>query len=85
MEGTSVLGDLDDKAYLIRVDNLLQNWNLINSSNHRIFKCVNFMSTSHYVSAINLDVAPSFNVFNEFDYVFQSDVLLSFNLNCTHF
>ena len=45
------------------------------SSHHRIFKCTGFMS-SHYGSAINLDVASSFNVFSEFDYVPQSNILL---------
>ena len=61
-----------------------QNWNLMNFSNHRIFKCMGFV-LSHYVSVISLDAATSFNVFNKFNYVFQSDVLLSFNSNCTHF
>ena len=31
------------------------------SSHNRIFKCIGFMS-SHYVRAINLDVASSFSV-----------------------
>ena len=80
MKGTSVLGDSDDKTYLSRVVSMLQNWNLMNSSNHRIFNCMGFMP-SHYFSAINLDLASSFNVFNEFDSMFQLNVLLSFNLN----
>ena len=54
---------------------MLQNWSLMNSSHHRIFKCIAFVS-SQYVSAINLDTIPSFSVFNEFDYVSQSNVLL---------
>ena len=45
---------------------MLQNWSLINSSQYKIFKCIGFVSR-HYVSAINLDVVPSFNVFSEFD------------------
>ena len=40
---------------------MLQNWNLMNSSNHRIFKCMGFMP-SHYVSAINLDLAVRFSI-----------------------
>ena len=42
---------------------MLQNWNLMNSSNHGIFKCIGFVS-SHYVNAINLDVVSSFNIFS---------------------
>ena len=48
---------------------MLQNWNLIYYSHHRIFKCIGFVS-GHCVCAINLDVMSSFSVFNEFDYVF---------------
>ena len=54
---------------------MLQNLNLMNSSHHRIFKYIGFVS-SHYVSVINLDVVSSFNVFSEFDFISQSDVLL---------
>ena len=54
---------------------MLQNWNLMNYSHHKIFKCIGFVP-SHYVNAINLNVASSFNVFSEFDYMFQSNVLL---------
>ena len=45
------------------------------SSHHRIFKCTDFIP-SHYVNAINLDIAQSFSVFSEVDYVSQSDVLI---------
>ena len=31
---------------------------------------------NHYGSAINLNVAPSFNVFSEFDYVYHMVVFL---------
>ena len=44
------------------------------SSHYRIFKCISFM-LSHYVSAINLDVVSSFNVFSELDSIPQSNVL----------
>ena len=54
---------------------MLHNWNLKNSSHHKIFKYISFIP-SHYVSVINLDVVLSFIVFSEFDYVSQSDVLL---------
>ena len=54
---------------------MLQNKNLRNSSHHRIFKCIGFVS-NHYFSVINLDVVPSFSVFREFDSVSQLDVLL---------
>ena len=47
----------------------------MNSSHYRIFKCIGF-GLSHYVSVINLDVTPSSSVFSEFDYVFESDILL---------
>ena len=47
----------------------------MNYSHHEIFKCKSFVP-SHYVSDINLDVAPSFNVFSEFDFVSQSNILL---------
>ena len=47
----------------------------MNYSHHRIFKYIGFVS-SHCVIYINLDIASFFNVFNEFDYVSQSDVLL---------
>ena len=40
--------------------------NLMNSSHHKIFKCIDFVP-SHSVSVINLDVILSFSVFNEFD------------------
>ena len=49
---------------------MLQNWNLMNSNHHRIFKCIGFV-LNNCVSAINLDVASFFSVFREFDYVFQ--------------
>ena len=55
---------------------MLQNWNLLNSSHHRIFKCIGFLP-SHYISAINLDVVSSFSIVSEFDYVSQSSVLLA--------
>ena len=41
----------------------------------RILKCIGFVP-NHYVSVINLDVAPSFDVFSEFDFISQSDILL---------
>ena len=44
----------------------------MNSSHHTIFTCIGFVP-SHYVSAINSDVVSSFNVFNEFDFVSQSE------------
>ena len=47
----------------------------MNSSHHRIFKCIGFVP-SHYVGVINLDVAPFFSVFSKFDFVSQSNVLL---------
>ena len=47
------------------------------SSHYRIFKCISFM-LSHYVSAINLDVASSFNAFSEFNFIPQSNI---FSLN----
>ena len=40
----------------------------MNSNHHRIFKCIEFVP-SHYVSIINLDAAPSFNVFSKIDFV----------------
>ena len=49
---------------------MLQNLGLMNSIYYRIFKYIGFV-LSHYVSAINLDVVPSFSVFSEFDYVSQ--------------
>ena len=49
---------------------MLQNLNLMNSNHHRIFKCIGLV-LNNCVSAINLDVASSFNVFSEFDYVSQ--------------
>ena len=45
-----------------------------NSSYHRIFKYIGFVP-SHYVSVINLNTIPSFNVFSESDYVSQYDVI----------
>ena len=54
---------------------MLQNWSLMNYSHRRIFKCIGLVS-SHYVSTINLDTVSSFSIFNEFDYVSQSNVLL---------
>ena len=42
----------------------------MNSSHHRIFKCIAFIS-SHYFSVINLDVALLLNDFSEFDFVSQ--------------
>ena len=84
MTGTSVLDDSDGKTYLIRHKhqfkltkdvNMLQNLNLMNYSHHTIFKCIGIVM-SHYVSTIDLNVVSSFSVFNEFDYVYQSDVLL---------
>ena len=42
-------------------------------SHHRIIKCTGFKPI-HY--AITLNVTSSFIVFNEFDYLFISDVLL---------
>ena len=47
----------------------------MNYSHHIIFKCIGFMP-SHYVSVINLDVASSFSIFSEFDFVSQLNVLL---------
>ena len=52
---------------------MLQNWNLINSIDHRIFKSIGFVS-SHCVSVINLNATSSFNIFSKFDYVFKSVV-----------
>ena len=42
----------------------------MNSNHHIIFKCIGFMS-SRCVGAINLDIAPSFNVFNKFYFMSQ--------------
>ena len=53
---------------------MVQNWDLMKSSHYRIFKCISFM-LSHYISAIDLDVASSFNVFSEFDFIPQSNIL----------
>ena len=47
----------------------------MNFSYLRIFKCIRFVS-NHYISDINLDVALSFHVFNEFDFIYQLDVLV---------
>ena len=55
------------------VVNMLQNWNHIYYSLHRIIKCVGFKLIH---CAINLDIALSFRVFSEFDYVFLLNVLL---------
>ena len=41
----------------------------------RFFKYIGFMS-SHYVSTINLDVLISLSVFNKFNFMYQSNVLL---------
>ena len=41
----------------------------------RIVKYISFVP-SDYVSVINLDVASSFSVFIEFDFICQLDVLL---------
>ena len=54
---------------------MLQNWNLINYSYQRIFKCTVFIQ-SHYVSVINWDVVSSFSVFSQFDSISQLEVLL---------
>ena len=53
------------------VNILLQNWSH-KYFNHRIIKCVGFEPIH---CAINLNVASSFRVFSEFDYVFLSNVL----------
>ena len=55
------------------VVNLLQNWNHIYYSHHKIIKYVSFESI-HY--AINLNVASSSKVFSEFDNMFLSNILL---------
>ena len=47
----------------------------MNSSHFRTFKYIGFVS-SHYFSAINMDDAPSFNVFSKFGYMSQSNILL---------
>ena len=49
---------------------MLQNWNLLNSSHCKFFKCIGFVS-SHYISVINLDVTSSFSVFSKFNVVSQ--------------
>ena len=49
---------------------MLHNWSHRYSNHYRIIKC----KSIHYV--INMDVVSSFKVFNEFDYVFLSNVLL---------
>ena len=54
---------------------MLQNWNLMKYSHHIIFKCTDFMP-SYYGNTINLNVASSFSVFSEFNYVSQSNILL---------
>ena len=40
----------------------------MNSINYIIFTCIGFVM-NYYVSVINLEIAPSFIVFNEFNYV----------------
>ena len=52
---------------------MLHNLNLMNSSDHRIFKSIGFVP-SHCVSVINLDIASSFSIFSKFDYMFKSVV-----------
>ena len=54
---------------------MLQNLNLMNSSHYGIFKCIGFVS-NHYVSVINLNIMSSFSIFNKFDYISRSDILL---------
>ena len=60
------------KHILIRQRHKFKSWSSIcyKTGILRIFKCMGFVP-SHYVSAINLDAAPSFSVFSEFNYVSQ--------------
>ena len=62
----------DIKTNQIMIVNMLQNWSHMYSSHYMIIKYVSFKPI-HYV--INLNIVSFFKVFNEFDYVFISDVL----------
>ena len=73
------VNDLNDKTNSIKrskqiiVISMLKNWSHIYSNHHRIIKYIGFKSI-HYV--INPDVTSSFKVFNKFDSLFLSDILL---------
>ena len=73
------VNDSNRKANLIKqrhqimVINILQNLSHMYYSHHRIIKCVGFKPIH---CAINLDDVSSFKAFNEFDYVFLSNLLL---------
>ena len=47
----------------------------MNSSNHKFFECIGSMP-SHCVHVINRDVIQSFNIFIEFNYMFEFDVFI---------
>ena len=80
------MSDLDGKTYLIglrhqfKVVSMLHNWNLINSSHYRIFKCIGFVP-SHYVNTINLVTTTSFSVFSEFNFASQISIRCIDSLN----
>ena len=57
----------------IMVINMIQNWSHMYSNHYRIIKCVGFEPIH---CAINLNVASFSKVFNKFDYIFLSNVLL---------
>ena len=61
------------QSHQIMIINILQNLSHMYSSHHRIIKCVGFKPI-HCVTY--LDDVSSFRVFNEFDYVFLSNLLL---------
>ena len=52
---------------------MLHNWSHRYSNHYRIIKCADFKSIRY---VINMDAVSFFKVFNEFDYVFLSNVLL---------
>ena len=53
--------------------NILQNWSHRYCSHYIIIKCIGFEPNNYN---INLDLDSSSKVFNEFDFVFLSNVLL---------
>ena len=75
----TIFGNFDSKIYSIGhrhqivVVNMLQNFNHRYSSHYKIIKYVGFLSI---IYAINLNVASSSKVFNEFDSMFLSNVLI---------
>ena len=59
---TKHIFDQTPTSIQIRVVSILQNWNIMNSSHHRIFKYISFI-LNHHVNAINLNIVSSFSVF----------------------